>query len=130
MRTATIAALSLLLSASTIFADDHTHATNEPLINSESDRLIAMFYESQCMDQEAREWYIRSLAHFPKNKLSQKYLREMPRFMKEESKKWTALARKTKDAKYYVFAIECDISNIALWNELNGLFHAQENTQP
>lgn len=104
-----------------IYADDHVHTLNDPKINSDSDRLIAMFFESQCDEDGATLWYERSLAHFPENKLSQIYLRQMPELLKKESAKWAAIGRKYHNMNAYIFAIHCDITNMKAWEELNAL---------
>ena len=108
-----------------VHAVEHTHPTGDPKVNSESDRLLAMFYESQCQEEEAAYWYKRSLAHFPDNTLSRTYLEQMPAFLKEESIRFAAIARRTKNVNHYAFALQCDITNVALWKELEVLLQTQ-----
>ncbi len=109
------------------YSSDHTHPLESPESNSEADRLMAMFFESQCMEKDAEIWYKYSLAHFPDNKLSQTYLREMPALLKKESTEWAMLARLTHSEEYYIFALRCDMSNVTLWHEYNQLLHAQDH---
>lgn len=115
----------LFFFAPTAHGDDHTHAGSSPEANSEADRLMAMFYEAECNDDEAKIWYKRSLAHFPKNTLSRVYLKQMPHLLKEESRKWATLARKTHDPQNYIRALRCDLTNFALWDEYAQVLHAQ-----
>lgn len=108
-----------------VHASGHTHPTDDPEVNSESDRLIAMFYESQCQEEGAELWYKRSLAHDPHNKLSRIYLEQMPAFLKEESVRFGSIARRTKNVRHYAFALQCDITNMALWKEMEILLQTQ-----
>lgn len=125
MRFILIVTTLLFFSMGSLYADEHTHPINDNVANSEADRLMAMFYELDCREDEARVWYNRSLEHFPKNELTQSYLKQMPKFLKGESAKWAKLARKTQVPLFYAIAITCDRTDKSLWVEIDQIIWTQ-----
>lgn len=112
-----VLSMFLLLTSYVAQSDEHTHAIQNNEANSEEDRFIAMYYESECEGAEAAVWYERSLAHSPSNDLARRYKELLPTFLKEEGAMWMEAARKYQRPEYYYMAITCDRTNISFLME-------------
>jgi Tfp pilus assembly protein PilF len=107
---------------------DHEHPFTGRRASSESDRLMGLYYLSQCRVSLATYWLEAAVEHDPRNTSAKLALGSIKPWAKEESESiyQKAVESGSTDLADYVLALSCDPNNAKAQRQIDAILKARD----